>query len=339
MAYTLKLDIYYFSLKKIKKIIQRKTKEGIKTGYLTEKDNCLFQDFVQSLSLKEDKDYMEVLLSSYVNGFNASFKPNKNNTQAMSITTDLFHGFSSNDYTAWGIFNGGTTGINREIYKSNNATKATGTIEEDNVTSLPYFYKIWLPKDSNVGILMVQSYTSSGCTTLFKEQLGNYFISKSYKVHWSKCIPKSYIEKYFKDGYINEIHVLHSKKNTEKPLNPIFGTFTHAKRKSIFNRFNIPLVDFISTLNYKSVLKSQIKAIDLNYDEESDKVKLFYTNNGRGANASLADIENILPIITLDDSLKDENTQLPKWEELHEFTKNMLEDLKKQISYTPKKLE
>jgi len=51
-----------------------------------------------------------------------------------------------------------------------------------------------LPLDSNVGILMVQSYTSVGCTSLFKEQLENYFIRKGYKISsWSKCIPKEYI--------------------------------------------------------------------------------------------------------------------------------------------------
>ena len=59
---------------------------------------------------------------------------------------------------------------------------------------LNVYYKIWLPLDSNVGILMVQSYTSVGCTSLFKEQLENYFIRKGYKISsWSKCIPKEYI--------------------------------------------------------------------------------------------------------------------------------------------------
>lgn len=339
MAYTLKLDIYYFSLKKITETFERKTKDGKRVGYRTEKAPCLFQDFVNSLSLKEENKYMEVLLTDFINGFNASFKPNKSNTQAVSITTDLFHGFSATEFTAWGVFKGGTTGINREIYKSDNATTIKGTIDDDNVTSLLFFYKLWLPQDSNVGILMVQSYTSTGCTVLFKEQLENYFISKGYRPYWSKCVPKSYIEKYLKDGYLNEIRVLHSKKDDKKPLNPIFGPLIMATRKSIFSKFNIPLVDFLSTLNYKSALTSQIQAVDTEYDESADIVKLFYTNNGKSAHASLANIEDILPVITLEDSLKDEKTQLPIWKDLHEFTKGMLDDLKLQISYTPKVIE
>ena len=43
----------------------------------------------------------------------------------------------------------------------------------------------------------------------------------------------------------------------------------------------------------------------------------------------------LLPTITLDNSLKEDNSQLPKWDELHEYTKGLLNDIKKQISYTP----
>lgn len=53
-------------------------------------------------------------------------------------------------------------------------------------------------------------------------------------------------------------------------------------------------------------------------------MKLFYVNSkGQSANATLANIEDILPTITFDDSLKDENTQQPKWDELHLFTKDL----------------
>lgn len=65
-------------------------------------------------------------------------------------------------------------------------------------------------------------------------------------------------------------------------------------------------------------------------------MKLFYVNSkGQNANVTLANIEDILPTITFDDSRKDENTQQPKWDELHLFTKDLLYDIKKQISYTP----
>ena len=160
MGYTLKLDIYYFTLKKIKEETTRRVRGGERVIYLTEKEECVLGNFVNNLPISQidDVNYMEVFLEDFINGFNASFKPNKNNTQAMSVTTDQFKGYDSNDYTVWGIFKGGTTGIEYDIYQSNNATTPTSKVAGDSVTSLYYFYKIWIPIDSNIGILWVQSY-------------------------------------------------------------------------------------------------------------------------------------------------------------------------------------
>ena len=100
----------------------------------------------------------------------------------------------------------------------------------------------------------------------------------------------------------------------------------------------VSLSHLFSINDYKKELISQIKAIDLSYDENRDLVKLFYQNGDKRAHASLQDIENILPIITLDDSLKAKDSQLPDWDELHKFTDTLLEKIKKQIGYTPKEI-
>jgi len=64
---------------------------------------------------------------------------------------------------------------------------------------------------------------------------------------------------------------------------------------------------------------------------------LFYKDNdGKRAHATLSHMEDILPNIILDDSLKDPITQTPKWNELHTFTNNLLDRIKSEISYTPK---
>lgn len=340
MGYTLKLDIYYFSFKKIKEEKQRIVKDEVRTIYLTEENECTFGEFIHTLSFdKIDKNnYTKILLNDFIKGFNSSFKKNKENTQAISTTDEHFKGFSSEKFTLWGVFKGGPTGINQEIYESSNAIDPTATIDNTKVATLYYFYKLWLPFDSNIGILMVQSYTSIGCTSLFKQQLKQYFIDKGHKItNWSKCIPDEYIEKYLKDGYINEIQVIHAKKDKSNPLRPIFTPLTHAQRKEIFNNFNIPFVNLIKLPNYKSILQSQIKAISTDYNENEDAVKIFYVNSkGQNAHSTLADIENILPTITLDENLKDENTQQPKWDELHTFTNELLENIKEQISYIPK---
>lgn len=45
MGYTLKLDIYYFSLRKIEKETQRKVKDTVRTFYITKKEDCIVNVF------------------------------------------------------------------------------------------------------------------------------------------------------------------------------------------------------------------------------------------------------------------------------------------------------
>ena len=135
---------YYFSLRKIEKETQCKVKDAVRTFYITKKEDCIFSEFVNSLSFdKVNKDnYTKVILEDFIKGFNASFKSNKNNTQAISTTSEQYRGFDSKDYIFWGVFKGGTTGISREVYESDNATKPTSTIDESKVATLYYYYKI-----------------------------------------------------------------------------------------------------------------------------------------------------------------------------------------------------
>lgn len=340
MAYTLRLDIYYFHFKKITDVIQRKRRGGgISTGYRTESELTNFCDFVSSLVLqKEEKsDYMKVLIRDFVNGFNSSFAINEENTRAISLLSD--YKVNSRNYTTWGTFRGGETGIARDIYKTNDSTNSTTKIQEDNVSTLQFYYKIWIPYDSNVGILMLQSYTTLGCTALFKKQFENYIIGRGYKIFWSKCIPDEYIKEFFKKGYINKICITHQHKNTDTFFGGTFGPVNFAKKETVLSKLQIPLAELFSCNNYQKLLKADIRSVDLNYDEEKDTVVLFYDLEGKSAHSSLTKIEDILPVITLDDNLKDTATQLPKWEELHLFTDGLLEDIKEKIHYTPKSIE
>lgn len=340
MKYTLKLDIYFFSLHKILKTSHRNVRGQIQEVHRVSVKDSVFDEFFSSLntsdSIIKPDDYMKEFIVGFVNNYNNIFRANKGNSQAVSITENEERHYNSKDYTVWGVFKGGPKGMEFEVYNEKDASEPTNMIGSDNVTSLYYFYKIWIPIDSNVGILIVQSYTNTGCTSLFKDNLQDYFISKGYKASWAKCIPSKYIEKYLKDGYINKIQVLHRRKDDSRIYDPIFSPFKKARYSTSFTNFRIPFEQLIRLPNYKSVLKSQIAAIDTNYDEESDKVKIFYKDaNGKGASAKLANIESILPTITLDDSLKDSVTHVPKWDDMHKFTKLLLEDIKLQISYTP----
>lgn len=341
MGYTLKLDIFYFSLRKITKEVPRKIRGGggsMRIGYLTEKEDIQFSKLFAGLYKTSDvDDGFKAFLAEFVNKFGNEFKRNTENTQAVSVSDDQMKEFNSANYTIWGQFKGGPTGIEQEIYYSNNSKKKKDTIDKDNVASLHYYYKLWIPYDSNVGVLMLQSYTTTSCSTLYRKILDDFFISHGYKADWAKCIPQEYIKKYISNCYIYAIKILTKKKLNNASFEPLFESFKSAKQFKYIERIRLSVQKLMSLGNYISVLKSEIAAIDASFDTDNDDLMLFYKDNdGKRAHATLSHMEDILPNIILDDSLKDPITQRPKWDELHAFTNNLLDRIKSEISYTPK---
>lgn len=341
MAYSLKLDIYSFQLKKIKSSTTGWNKNGkeVIRHHIENEFVSSFDEVVKSFINEDTKDkpYMEAFLFNFMKSFNSSFVTNDENTKAISITEDLQRGFSSQKFTAWGMYKGGTTGILRDVYKNNNANDITGKLLEDNVASLSFFYKLWIPQDSNMGFVMLQSYTSTGCTALFKERFEKYVENCGYKVFWRKIIPDSYVKLFLSNAFIREIRVEHVKKEANGLQSPTFS-LNNAKSVTILNKLNIPLQIFFSVLDFKQKMQQSIQCVDMNYAPDEDDVRLIYEHDGRTVHARLTKVEDILPAFILNDALKTPGTQIPDFEAMNTFTDSILEEIKKKIGYTPKSL-
>ena len=106
MGYTLKLDIYYFSLKKITKVVERKIKGGeLKVGYITEDNDVQLEEFFNTLyGTLDAKEAFVLFLSEFINIFGNEFKNNEENTQAISISDQEMKDFNSGENTIWGQF-------------------------------------------------------------------------------------------------------------------------------------------------------------------------------------------------------------------------------------------
>lgn len=340
MTYTIRLDLYYFNLYRITKKTSRKMRDGVRSGYKTEDCESPINEVLKSITNKSDNDdTMKLFVEKFINDFNGTFVSNKNGTQAISITTDLYKGFDSGNNTVWGAFIGGATGKDYDVYRTTDAKQATGKIDRNSVASLKYFYKIWFPSDSNIGLLMIQSYSTASCTSLFKSQFEQYLISAGYKPKWSKCIPKKLIDDMLNHGCINKVKVLYADRDTDKPFDPIFKPFKSCKKESTFSKLSITLAEFLILPNREKMLKSAIQAVDMNFNEDNDSVKLTYSYNGKTATALLGDVENIVPTLKLDEDFIDNITSELKWNEIHFFTNQLLDEIKQDIGYTPKSIK
>lgn len=340
MGFKLKLYIYQFRLYRI--LERRPVRNGATTQFKTEQKSVRFGEFARRIMPGvNESNYMSTILQDFMHDFNNSFALNDSKTQGVTITSSGFNGFNSHYNTFWGQFKGGTTGIQREIYDRGNAQNPTGEIKMDDISSVPYFFEIWMPLDSDEGYLFVQSYTSLTCVAAFRNQFGKYFISKDYKPVWNKCIPKHYIDNYLKNSVINGIKINYGKpKVPEDAEDGITTPLRYAHKSTILDQFAIPFERIANVLRFKRNVKEMLENIDIDVPKDEKDIKIIYTDEkGASATASLNDIETILPNIILDENLLDQETQLPKWDELHTFVDSLLSEIKTEIGYTPQEVE
>jgi hypothetical protein len=334
MAYKLILEIYSFQLKKLKAPAQKSATGRWRCKL--EKNPSNFIDFVNSLDLQGEtmNNYMNVILRSFVSSFEGKFVKTISGTSVSSLTSDPFNGFSSDKFLLWGKFKAGNAGLRFKVYDVNDATQAERDITPNKVPSTEFFFMLWLPKDSNTGMLMIQRYNTFGFVASFRERIDDWFIQKGFKPTWIKYIPQEVLQNYYQNGSINKIEVTYAKRVKRRKFDPLFTPFKSSNKKVVIDGFNIPLIDFINKVNRENAIKDDIKGVVSDFDADKDSVRLFYTNGSSPASAELGDVEDIFPKIVLDDSLLDGNN-IPIWNAVLQKAKELLEAIKAEIHYTP----
>ena len=335
--YTLKLNIYNFSLYRITNTEIRQTRRGIRTRYEIDHNAISFQQFAQSLNPNINRDsFLPLLFQELVAFFDSRFRINQEGTKAVSITSNPRPTLASLSYTINGMFKGGDTGIGRTIYSQQNAIQPGTRILNTDVPVNNYYYKLWLPYDSDDGILMIQSYTDMGCTATFRDQIEQFFVSKGFRPQWNAMIPSGIVNQYLNRSFINEIKIVYASEQRQEQ--GIFASMSNIKKESWLKNLHISFRELFCVNNYQQVLKDKIMEF-IDYDQEHDIAKVFYTDeNGKKASASINNIEEILPSIILPEELKDQTTDEPIFTEISRYTDGILEQIKRQMNYTADEL-
>ena len=337
MAYTLKLNIYNFSLYRIVNAVERQMRGVVRTKYETEHDATPFQEFAHCLNPNVNRDsFLPLLFQNLVLFFDSQFKVNDEGTKAVSITSDIQPTFGTLGYTINGMFKGGDTGIGRTIYSQRNALQPGTRISNTDVPVNNYFYKLWLPFDSDDGVLMIQSYTDMGCTATFRDQIEQFFISKGFRPQWNAMIPSGIIDQYLDRSFINEIKVIYASEQRQEQ--GIFASMSNVQKESRLKNLHISFRQLLGIDNYQQALKNKIMEF-VDYNQERDMAKVFYIDeNGKKASASINNIEQVLPSIILPDNLKNPATDEPMLADISRYTDGILDQIKRQMNYTPDEL-
>lgn len=338
MAYTLKLNVFRFKLYKMKNVRQRQVHGKTVTYSEQEEEATIFGDFIKSIDPTAQKDdYMKVLFERMLAHFDNKFRKTAEGNKAVAVTNQEYVGFGSKNYTIWGMFKGGETNMARKVYNQNNAIEGVKLIEKGDVPSVNYFYKLWMPYDSEDGVLMIQSYTDMGCVASYKDQMEELFMSLEYRPIWNRLVPKGFVERYLKSSYIHQIRIEY--KQVKRNGDGVFASMKSVQKNTVLSKLAIQLKDLFMMKDYEDELNSQLINI-VDFNPKDDKVIVFYKDeNGKEAHASMGNLEAAMPTIILPDYLKNTETDMAEPEEMNKYTEGLLGEIKEQIGYKPRKIE
>lgn len=190
MGYDIRLKVFTLRLRKFNK----------------RKDADLLWSEVFDLFQGNDNEKFNAFFKSYLEHFDGKFITYKNWPKAMMIP-DLDVHFKSKDRLFYGKFEGGPTN-QRFTVKALDNNAAEIVIDKNQVTASPFFFAFYLPENSNVALLIVQSLGDHSMHDILKLNFQRYVhsIDNNFMVHYSETITKDAVDSY-KKGNIKSISI------------------------------------------------------------------------------------------------------------------------------------
>src|SRR5690554_4481478 len=234
-----------------------------------------------------------------------------------------------------GIINGGNTGYGHQIYNILNNKKSVGEISEDQLASLPYYFKMWTPPDSQVGIIMIQSYSIGSINSILLDFIKQIFAKYGATFRRVIHIPTELRESYIERGSVKKVTFTSTIENSSsrKKFNRAFEDSDGLKITiSVEGLKKRSIRGFLKKFGKSNPIGIDLK--ELGMEEPADYVtKLYYEDEeGRRAHAKIQDKFEIKPTIVLPPEVVNEN-KTPNLEKIKSFTDKLLEKVKEEINY------
>lgn len=337
---TLFIDIYSFNLRKIKESREVTTPSGATgTRHTTETENVMFEQLFNSLNGKDYEAKFNSFISDFVGRFNSQYVVSRGKGISMHPNHKVV--INHKKFYIWGEFSGGHTGREQRVFNRDDSTSSDYTISKEKMVASPFFFLIWLPRDSNMGLLILHRYSNLNCDTEFKNAVSKYFIAKGYKPVWAAYVPREICKKYLETCALTAVRVQHSAPNQKTFEGTVFEDFSSDKGVTFTTSLvglSLSFAKLLKTGKFAEDFQGFIKVIDQNY-EDGDPVSITYKNtNGITVKASLEHFDEIMPKIALDADCFDEATNTPNLDKISVTAIDFLESIKKEIGYT-KQLE
>lgn len=333
---TLFIDIFSFNIRKIKNSYSVTTPSGaVGMRHTTEKEDVSFEKLFDAISGEGYEDKFKTFISEFIGNFNSQYVVNKD--KGISMHSKHRVSIHSKKFFVWGEYSGGHTGREQRVYNRDDSTLSDYTISKEKMVASPFFFLIWIPRDSNMGILILQRYSNMNCSVEFRKAISQYFISKGFSPNWVGYVPREICKKYLETCALTAFRVQHSSPKEDDFEGTVFEGFKSDKGVSFtttLTGLTLSFAKLLRTGKFAEDFKGFIGLIDQNY-EDGDSVEITYKNiDGISVKASLDSFDEIMPKIALESDCFDEATNTPNLDKISLTAISFLDSIKKEIGYT-----
>lgn len=329
MGYTLKLSIY---------TVQIKRKNS--------RDYTNFEDFFESFQQSNENNGLQLtreelyskFTQKFIESFGERFTLNTEETKGIAPSeVDSIPNHSIID----GIIIGGLTGIEQEVYNRSNSNDIRNTIDNEEITSLSFYFKIWFPFDSDIGIIMIQSYTETGVVSLILDKIKHFISSLNFTLSSTTYVHEDYITRFKNRSIVNQLTLTKTalSQDAREALNHVFGDFENLKVEIKIKNFNLSIQDFWDNISRNRPLNTDLSEFEMGSDDNYDVIATYKDDTGKQSQARLSRNLDILPTIILPDSLKENGRESPDLNEIRAHTNAILTIIKREIGYEVEDVE
>jgi len=306
-----------------------------------EKKEVSFKELHKAITGSNDMSKPEMfstVKNKFLNSFSEKFVLNSNKTKGIAIkqintipTMNIIDG----------MIIGGLTGIEQDVYKTSSSEEKQDTITEDEVTALPYYFKIWMPYDSSVGVVLVQSYTEAGVVSLILDKIKHFIRSYNFSILQNPFVDEEYKEYFKKHSIVDQLILSKTQLSLEArgALNQMFANFEGLKVEIKLSGFKVNIDEFWQQVNTQKPLDIDLSEFEMSERENYDVIATYKDISGKQSQARLSKNLDITPTIILDSALKEQGKEYPNYEKIQTHTNTILTKVKQEIGYEANPVE
>lgn len=256
-----------------------------------------FYKYFNPTGILSDEDIFKKISEEYASSFDNKFVESKSGKRALTARIDLIKR-KSIDRIVHGFVEGGITDATFETYKKDNNLKAEDKISSEEVLSQPYYFLIWMPADTNLGLVMLQSNDSvnRGIISAFFDHLEKFFSDRNLKITKVPITPKKVSEEYYSKTSVRSIEVVQYK--TNENFTTQTGTLKTVKVTHTISGFKISH-DTLKSRLYTSRSKEKVirDIIGLEDSEMIDKINIKVSDGTTTRTATIEQSNFVIRIV------------------------------------------